>query len=674
MSQPGTAQSTDLDQLCINTVRTLSMDAVQRANSGHPGTPMALAPIGYVLWTRHLRHNPANPHWPGRDRFVLSCGHASMLLYSLLHLTGYDLPLEELKNFRQWGSRTPGHPEHGDTPGVETTTGPLGQGFGNSVGMAIAAHHLAAEFNRPGHDVVPQRIYTFASDGDLMEGISHEAASLAGHLGLGRLTVFYDDNRISIDGPTTITLSDDAAERFAAYGWHVLRVADANDLDALDAAIRSAQAVEDRPTLVVVRSHIAFGSPNKQDTSEAHGSPLGEEEIRLTKAHLGWTFEEPFTVPDEALAEWRKCVKRGAALEAEWEKAMEAYRRAEPNLANEMERRLAGRLPDGWEAALPDLSGEKPMATRKASGKVLNAIASTVPELVGGSADLAASTNTDILDAPDLTPSALGGRNVRFGVREHGMAAELNGMALHGGFIPYGGTFLIFSDYMRPSIRLAAMMGVHVVYVFTHDSIGLGEDGPTHQPIEMLSSLRAIPNITVVRPADAQETVEAWRLAIEHGDGPVALVLTRQNLPTLDRNVFGSAVGVRRGAYVLAEAGSGVPRAVLLASGSEVTPALGAREILEQEGVPVRVVSVPSQEVFARQPSEYRDEVLPPDVPFRVAVEAAQPMSWYRWVGDRGDVIGIERFGASAPAKRLFQEFGFTPEAVADRVRRLLRG
>jgi transketolase len=672
MADASVARSADLDQFCINTVRTLAMDAVERAQSGHPGTPMALAPLAYVLWTRYHRHNPTNPAWPARDRFVLSCGHASMLLYSLLHLTGYDLPLEEVVNFRQWGSKTPGHPEYGHAPGVETTTGPLGQGFANAVGMAIAAHHLAARFNRPDHNVVPQRVWVLASDGDLMEGISHEAASLAGHLKLGRLTVFYDDNRISIDGPTSFTLSDDPRRRFEAYGWHVLDVADGNDLDAIDAAIRAALAEAERPTLVIVRTHIAYGSPNKQDTAEAHGAPLGADEVRLTKENLGWPHAEPFTVPEAAVAGWRTCLERGAALEAEWEAAWRRYEKAEPRLAAELERRLNGRRREGWEAAMPDLANEKGMASRQASGKVLNAVAQAVPELMGGSADLAASNNTLIKGEEPFGPARHDGRNVYFGVREHAMASILNGMALHGGFIPYGATFLVFSDYMRPAIRLAAMMGLHVIYVFTHDSIGLGEDGPTHQPIEMLAALRAIPNLTVIRPADAVETAEAWRVALKHEGGPVALILTRQKLAPLDRASMAAAGGVKRGAYILAEAEGGAPRAILLASGSEVDVAVGARDMLRKEGIAVRVVSVPSFELFRREPDSYRAGVLPASVPVRVAVEAAHPMPWYQLVGAGGDVVGIERFGASAPYQRIYEEFGITPVAVADRVRKAL--
>lgn len=671
MAEAVVASSATLDQLCINTIRTLSMDAVQRANSGHPGTPMALAPLCYVLWTKHLRHNPSNPQWFGRDRFVLSCGHASMLLYSLLYLTGYDVTLDDLKDFRQWESKTPGHPEYGLTAGVETTTGPLGQGLGNAVGMALAAAHLAARYNRPRHEVIGHRVYFLASDGDLMEGISHEAASLAGHLRLGNLIGFYDDNRITIDGPTDLAYSDEAAKRFEAYGWHVQRVADGNDLVALDRAIAAAKAETERPSLIVVRTHIAYGSPNKQDTAEAHGAPLGEAEIALTKRNLGWPYDEPFTVPEEAVTEWRRCVERGAELEDEWARGWAAYAEHHPTEAAELDRRIAGRLPAGWESALPDLTAAGAMATRAASGKVLNALANTVPELLGGSADLGGSNNTLIQGADDLGPENLAGRNIYFGVREHGMGAVLNGMALHGGVIPYGGTFLIFSDYMRPSIRLAALMGVKVIYVFTHDSVGLGEDGPTHQPIEQLSALRAIPNLTLLRPADPAETVAAWRVALEHRGGPVALSLTRQKVPALDRAGLAPAGGAARGGYVLADT-DGPPDVVIMATGSEVSVALGAREKLAADGIAARVVSMPSLELFAAQPAAYRDAVIPPDVPWRVAIEAAHPMSWYRWVGERGSIVGLERFGASAPYERIFAELGFTPERVAAKIRAML--
>ena len=665
-----------LQQLCINTIRTLAMDAVQQAESGHPGTAMALAPLAYVLWQRHLRYNPANPDWPDRDRFVLSCGHACMLLYSVLYLTGYDLTLDDIKQFRQWGSRTPGHSEHGVTPGVEATTGPLGQGTGNAVGMAIAEAQLAALFNRPGHTVVDHHTYFLASDGDLMEGISHEACSLAGHLKLGRLIGFYDDNRITIDGATDLAFSDDTAKRFEAYRWHVQRVADGNDLKALDGAIEAAKRVTDKPSLIVVRTHIGWGSPHKQDTADAHGAPLGADEVKLTKENLGWPSLEPFYVPDEALAHWRRARERGARLESEWWKKWDAYRPAHADLAAELERRLAGRLPEEWDAALPAFGPNDAQATRAASGKVLNAIAPKLPELIGGSADLTGSNNTELKGAGGggaFTGGTRAGRNFHFGVREHGMGAVLNGIALHRGFIPFGGTFLIFSDYMRPSIRLAALTHLKPIYVFTHDSIGLGEDGPTHQPIEQLAALRAIPNMTVIRPSDATEVVEAWRAAVLHQGGPVALVLTRQKVPVVDRATYAPATGLQRGGYVLADAAGGNPDIVLMGTGSEVELVLGAYEQLTAKGQRPRAVSMPCMEYFAKQPTAYRHAVLPPGVP-RVAVEAAAPQSWYRWVGEGGAIVGIERFGASAPYQRIYQEFGLTVENVVKRATELLDG
>jgi transketolase len=662
-----------LDQLCINTVRTLAMDAVQQADSGHPGTAMALAPLAYALWQRHLRYSPSNPDWADRDRFVLSCGHACMLLYSVLYLTGYDLTLDDIKQFRQWGSRTPGHSEHGVTPGVEATTGPLGQGTGNAVGMAIAEAQLAALFNRPSHPIVDHYTYFLASDGDLMEGISHEACSLAGHLKLGKLIGFYDDNHITIDGDTALAFSDDTARRFEAYGWHVQRVVDGNDLDGLDDAIRAAKRVTDQPSLIIVRTHIAWGSPHKQDTAEAHGAPLGAEEVKLTKQNLGWPSLEPFHVPDEALSQWRRARERGGRLEAEWRGKWDAYRQAHPDLAAELQRRLAGQLPEGWDAALPAFGPKDAQATRAASGKVLNAIALKLPELIGGSADLAGSNNTDIKGGSSFGTGQRAGRNLHFGVREHGMGAVLNGIALHRGFIAYGGTFLIFSDYMRPSIRLAALTQLRPIYVFTHDSIGLGEDGPTHQPIEQLTALRAIPNMTVIRPADATEVVEAWRAAILHQGGPVALVLTRQKVAVVDRSKYAPSAGLHRGGYVLADAPGGKPEIVLMGTGSEVELVLGAYENLIADGRRPRAVSMPCLEYFARQPQSYRDGVLPPGVP-RVAVEAAAPLSWYRWVGERGVIVGIERFGASAPYQRIYKELGLTVDRVVTEARRLLDG
>ena len=672
---PATNKSTatDLDLLCINTIRTLAMDAVQKANSGHPGTAMSLAPLAYLLYTRHLRHSPRHPQWPDRDRFVLSCGHASMLLYAALHLAGYDLSLDDLKQFRQWGSRTPGHPEHGVAPGVETTTGPLGQGFANGVGMAIAEAHLAARYNRPGHVLVDHRTFAIVSDGDLMEGISHEAASLAGHLKLGKLIYLYDDNHITIEGSTDLAFSEDVAQRFAGYGWHVQRVTDGNDLVALDAAIGAAESESDRPSLIIVRTHIAWGSPHKQDTAEAHGSPLGAEEIALTKSVYGWPVDAQFLVPEEVRAHFGRCVERGAKLEAEWEVRKAAYEQQFPDLAAGWRAALSGELPAGWEGALPAFKPEDgSQATRSWSQKVINAVAPVVPTLVGGSADLAPSTNTLIKGGGDFEGGSFGARNMHFGIREHAMGGVLNGMALHGGVRPYGATFLVFSDYMRPSLRLAALMKLPVIVVFTHDSVGLGEDGPTHQPIEQLAALRAIPGMTVIRPADGPETGAAWRAALEHRDGPTLLVLSRQKLPVIDRARYAPADGLLRGGYVLAEAGGGAPRLLLLATGSEVGLVMAAREILEKEGTPTRVVSMPSLEIFARQDAGYRDAVLPPAVHARLAVEAAASFGWHRWVGSAGDVVSIEHFGASAPYERVFQEFGFTAENVAKRARAVL--
>jgi transketolase len=667
-----TGAAADLDRLCVDTIRTLSMDAVQAANSGHPGTPMALAPLGYVLWTRHLRHNPRDPGWVDRDRFILSAGHASMLLYSLLHLTGYDLTLDEIRDFRQWESRTPGHPEYGMTPGVETTTGPLGQGFANGVGMAMAQAHLAARVNRPGHEVVDHHVYAVCSDGDLMEGVASEAASLAGHLKLGKLVYFWDDNRITIEGHTDLAFTEQVEKRFDAYGWHTLRVEDGNDLDALDAAIRAAQA-DPRPSLVSVRTVIGYGSPNKAGSEKAHGEPLGEDEIVRTKEYLGWPSREPFHVPAEALEEMRRAVDRGARLQEAWEARRRDFAAAHPDAAAALDDALALRLPDGWDAELPAFGkDDKPIATRAASGKALNAIAAKVPWLIGGSADLAGSNNTAIQGSPSFLAGSYEGRNLHFGVREHAMGSLMNGMALHGGVRPYGGTFLIFSDYMRPPVRLAALMEQPVIFVYTHDSVGLGEDGPTHQPIEQLPALRAIPGLVDLRPADAAETVEAWRWTMEHADGPVFMALTRQAVPHLDRSYLAPADGLRRGAYVLADAEGGAPEVILIASGSEVHVALDARDRLRTEGIGARVVSMPSWALFCRQDEAYRDEVLPPAMTARVAVEAASPMGWHRWVGDRGQVVGITHFGASAPARRIFQELGLTAENVVAHARRAL--
>ena len=661
------------DQLCINTIRTLAMDAVQKANSGHPGLPMGAAAMAYVLWTRFLRHHPTNPSWPNRDRFILSAGHGCMLLYSLLHLTGYDLPLDELKRFRQWGSRTPGHSEYGLTPGVETTTGPLGQGFGNGVGMAIAERFLASYFNRPGYPIVDHYVYAIVSDGDLMEGVSSEAASLAGHLGLGRIIYLYDDNHITIDGSTSLAFTEDVGRRFEAYGWHVQRV-DGNDLKEVEAALSAAQAEPERPSLIMARTHIAYGSPNKQDTAEAHGSPLGEEEVKLTKQALGWPLEPAFYIPDEALANFRETLRRGKAWEAEWQALFDTYAAAHPELAAAWRTLMSGGLPQGWADKIPIFTpASGSMATREASGKVLNAIAPHLPTLIGGSADLTPSNNTYLKGYGDFQRDNYGARNLHYGVREHAMGAILSGMALHGGVIPYGGTFLVFSDYMRPSIRVAALSHVRVIYVFTHDSIGLGEDGPTHEPIEHLASLRAMPNLIVIRPADATETAVAWRVALEHRGGPVALALTRQKLPVLDRAQLPPADLLRKGAYILAEADHGQPHIILIATGSEVHVALEARQRLTGQGIAARVVSMPSWELFELQPDSYRDDVLPPVVTVRLAIEAGSPQGWHRYVGPHGGVIGMTRYGASAPYQVVMQQFGFTAENVASRALALLK-
>lgn len=649
----------DLDQLCINTIRTLAMDAVQEADSGHPGTPMALAPLAYVLWTRYLVHNPTDPSWPNRDRFVLSGGHASMLLYALLHLTGYDLSLNEIRRFRQWGSRAPGHPERGVTPGVEVTTGPLGQGIANAVGLAIAERMLAERFNRPGHKVVDHYTYVVAGDGDMMEGVSSEACSLAGNLHLGKLILFYDDNHITIEGSTELAFCEKVIDRFRAYGWHVLRIADGNDLEEIERTIDQARAEPDHPKLVVVQTHIGYGSPNKQDTAAAHGSPLGEEEVRATKRNLSWPYEEPFTVPEEALEVFRQAVDGGATAQRDWSEVLTAYAAAYPEAAADLERVLAGQLPAGWAQALPTFQAGERMATRAASGEVLNSMAESVPELVGGSADLAPSTDTYLEGYGDVSCEEFAGRNFHFGVREHAMGSVLNGMAAHGGFRVYGGTFLAFSDYMRPAIRMAALMGLPVTFVYSHDSIGMGEDGPTHQPVEHLASLRAIPNLVVLRPADANETAGAWRVALERGDGPTVLVLSRQKLPVLPGGGL-----VERGACVVQEG----TEIVLIGTGSEVSVCLVARELLEREGVSARVVSMPSWELFRAQPKQYRDEVLPPGVP-RLAVEAAASLGWSEWADA---TITLDRFGASAPAEVLFEKFGFTAKGVAERARRLL--
>ena len=652
---------TNLDQLCINTIRFLSVDAVQKANSGHPGMPLGAAPMAYALWTRLLKHNPRNPAWFDRDRFVLSAGHGSMLLYSLLHLTGYELSLEEIKRFRQWSSKAPGHPERGHTPGVEVTTGPLGQGFANAVGMALAEAQLAARYNRPGFEIIDHATYAIASDGDLMEGVASEAASLAGHLRLGKLTCLYDDNEVTLAAGTSVTFTEDRARRFEAYGWHTISVADGNDLDAIDAALQAARKEAERPSLILVRTHIGYGSPHKQDSFEAHGSPLGEEEVRLTKKALGWPAEPTFRIPDAALEHFREALPNGARAEAEWNARMAAYAKAFPELAAELQRRVRGELPPGWDADIPVFDADaKGVATRAASGKVMNAIAPRLPALIGGSADLDPSTYTEL--------KGMDGRNVHFGVREHAMGAIVNGMAAHGGTIPYGATFLIFSDYMRPPIRLAALMGLHVVHVFTHDSIALGEDGPTHQPVEQLAGLRAIPNLTVIRPGDANETAIAWRVALETRDRPVALVLSRQNLPTLDRSRYASADGLRRGAYVLSDAFDGKPRLILIASGSEVGLIAAAGQRLKEENIPVRLVSMPSWELFEAHSREYRDSVLPPSIP-RLAVEAGVAQGWLRYANA---MLGVDRFGASAPGGEMLENYDFTVENVCKRAKALL--
>ena len=679
MTQGPTDQCT-LDELCINTLRGLAIDAIEEANSGHPGAPLGLAAAGYVLWTRVLRHNPANPAWPNRDRFVLSGGHASALLYALLHLTGYDLGLDDLRQFRQWGSRTPGHPEYGHTPGVETTTGPLGQGIANAVGMAMAERHLAARFNRPGNEVVDHYTYVLCGDGDMMEGVAAEAASLAGHLGLGRLVCLYDDNRITIEGSTAITFTEDVAARFSAMGWHTVSVADGNDLDAIEAALNAARAESDRPSLILLRTHIAFGSPNKQDSADAHGAPLGKEETCLTKRNLGCPEDEAFCVPDAAAQVKEACLARGQKAEADLlELAREDIRagRAEPirrgsapDLAGAWKTALTGALPEGWDRQLPVFSEGESIATRAASGKALNAFAANIPALIGGSADLAPSNKTVIDGAHDFQKSAFDGRNIRFGVREHAMGAVLNGMALHGGLRPYGGTFLVFADYMRPAIRLAALMKLPVIYVFTHDSIAVGEDGPTHQPVEHLAALRSIPGLTVIRPADANETVAAWQEALQNGAGPIALILSRQKLPVMGASARKNA-RLDQGAYVVSD-GPGEPELILIASGSEVSLAEEAAGRLRGEKISVRVVNMPSWELFEKAGKDTREAILPRKVHARLAVEAGVAMGWERYVGDGGDVMAMSGFGASAPGSVVMERFGFTVDNVCNRARALI--
>ena len=662
------SKQTNLDDLCINTIRTLAMDAVQTANSGHPGMPMGMAATAYILWTRILKHNPGHPEWPNRDRFVLSAGHGSMLLYALLHLSGYDLPLDEIKRFRQWRSKTPGHPEYQDTPGVETTTGPLGQGFGNGVGMALASRHLGARFNKPNFPIIDNFVYAIVSDGDLMEGISSEAASLAGHLKLGNLIYLFDNNRITIEGTTDLAFTEDPSLRFRSYGWHVQEVA-GDDLEALHQASLEAQAIRDRPSLINIRTHIAHGSPNKQDTAAAHGAPLGEEEIRLTKENLGWHEDKTFHVPAEALRVFRGAIPRGEAAESQWDTLLERYAEQHPDAARDLKALLRSGLAEGWEESIPTFQQDpKPMATRQASGKVLSAIFPVAPGLIGGSADLSPSTNTYIADAGDLQAGDYSGRNIHFGVREHAMGAVLNGMALFGGILPYGGTFLVFSDYMRPSVRLAALMKLRVIYVWTHDSIGLGEDGPTHQPVEHAAALRAIPGLTFIRPADASETAEAWRAALRQESGPVALALTRQKLPVIDREQYAPASGLHRGAYVLADAIGSSPDVVIIATGSEVSIALEVRDLLQAKGHATRVVSMPCWEYFSAQDLLYRESVLSRSSRLRVSIEAATTFGWERWVGEDGLRIGIDHYGASAPLGVLLEEFGFQAQAIVSKI------
>jgi transketolase len=682
----------ELDQLCINTIRALSIDAVQKAESGHPGLPLGAAPMAYVLWTRFLRHNPKHPKWENRDRFLLSAGHGSMLLYSLLYLTGYDLPLDEIKNFRQWGSKTPGHPEYGLTPGVEITTGPLGQGFGNGVGMAMGAAHLAARFNQQDFSLIDHYVYAIVSDGDLMEGVASETASLAGHLKLGKLIYLYDDNHVTIEGFTSLAFSEDVPRRFEAYGWHTSTVEDGNDLKAIDAAIRDAQSIADRPSLISVKTTIGYGMPTA-GTRKAHSDAPGEDAVRETKRHLGWPEDKQFYVPDEALAHFRKAVDRGAQLENEWKELVKKYQDKNAELGKLWQKVMSGELPEDWEKHLPAFEDAKPVATRVASGQVINALAPHLPMLIGGSADLGVSNNTDIKDSCDFEPGSYDGRIIHFGVREHAMGATLTGMSLNGGLIPFGGTFMTFSDYMRPAIRLAALSEVQVIYVFTHDSVGLGEDGPTHQPIEHLAALRAIPHLFVIRPADVHEVREAWRLAILRRNAPTALALTRQKVPLIDRQRFGSAEGLRRGGYILAEAKDGAsedskrgssptvregspsgqtPSLILIATGSEVSLALEAREQLQQDGIPTRVVSMPCVELFEEQSPDYREQVLPPSVTARLAVEAGVRQGWDRYVGPEGDVICLNRFGASAPGDVALKNLGFNVENVLKHARALL--
>ncbi|HEY59120.1 MAG TPA: transketolase [Anaerolineae bacterium] len=662
----------DLQNRAINTIRFLSADGVQKANSGHPGLPMGAASVAYTVWIRHLKINPCNPDWPNRDRFILSGGHGSMLLYSLLYLTGFNLPMDELKKFRQWGSRTPGHPEYGLTPGIEITTGPLGQGFANGVGMAIAEAHMSAEFNRLDHEIVNHYIYAIVTDGDLMEGVASEAASLAGHLKLGKLIYLYDDNRISIDGSTSLAFTEDRAKRFDAYGWQVIHVADGNDVNAIDDAIIKAKK-DSRPSLIICRTHIGFGLPTKQDTAKAHGAPPGEEELLAAKKNLNWPIEPQFFIPDGVLAHFREVKDRGERDEAEWIERFNNYKKDFPEEAKEFTRRVSGKLPSEWEKDLPIFpSDEKGLATRASSGEVLNALAEKLPELMGGSADLTPSTKTWLNNSDAFSANNHSGRNIHFGVREHGMGAILNGMAVYKGLIPYGATFLVFSDYLRPAIRVSALSKIPTIWVFTHDSIGLGEDGPTHQPVEHLAGLRVIPNLVTIRPADANEVREAWKIAIQRKEGPTALILSRQKLPTFDRGNMYAAEGLRFGAYVLKDFGSGEIDLLLMASGSEVQLIVKAAEELMKMDISTRVISFPSWELFNQQPQVYKDKVLIPSIKKRLAVEAGVSLGWRRWVGNVGDVISIEKFGASAPAKIIFQKYGFTVENVIKKAKKLL--
>jgi transketolase len=663
---------TKLDELCINTIRFLSVDAVQKANSGHPGMPMGAAPIGYTVWTKYLRHNPRNPKWFNRDRFVLSAGHGSMLLYSLLHLTGYDLSLDDLKQFRQFGSKTPGHPEYGITPGVETTTGPLGQGLGNAVGMAIAETYLAANFNRDGFNIVDHYTYTIAGDGCMMEGVTSEASSLAGHLKLGKLIVFYDDNHITIEGKTDLAFSEDVLARYSAYGWHTQRVTDGNDIEAISKAIDAAKGVTDKPSIIAVRTHIGFGSPNKQDTAEAHGSPLGDKEVELTKKNLGWPLEPRFLVPEEVLPVFRKSVDSGKKSEDDWNNLFKEYENKYPELAKEFRAWMSGDVPSEVLNSLPKFDpAAGGVATRSASGKVINAFSPKVKNFLGGAADLSPSTDTLMKDTTSFSATDRCGRNFHFGIREHGMGAILNGMAVHGGLIPFGATFLVFADYMRPPIRLAAISHFRTTYVFTHDSVGLGEDGPTHQPVEHFMALRAIPNLIFLRPADANETAQAWKFVLSYKKGPVAVALTRQKLPVIDRKKYASEEGLQRGGYVLGESGN--PEAIIIATGSEVSVAMKAYEELVSKGKKVRLVSMPSWEIFDMQDEKYRESVLPPSVSRRVSIEAGITKGWSRYVGEKGISIGIDHFGASAPGDIVMKEFGITAEAVVAAVEKLLK-